>query len=177
MNKTALSIIISVILTIIIVSLVNVGTSLFLKEPQYDSYCNRTIPPSLETYENITREVCESNAGTWTPQNVQCIKAPCPQGYCDFYQKCGQAFNEAQKPYNQKKFYVFALVGFILLIFGLFVKELLLQITSLASGGILVFEGIVTNLQDKLIVFISLLAILIIFGIIAYRVINNTKKK
>jgi hypothetical protein len=176
MNKTALSILISIILTIIIVSLVNVGTSLFLKEPEYDKFCNRTVSPALETYENITKEVCEANDGVWTPQNIQCIKAPCPQGYCDFYQKCSQKFNDAQKPYNQKKFYVFALLGFVLLIFGLFVKEMLLQITSLASGGILVFEGIVTNLQDKLIVFISLLAILVIFGIIAYRVIKKSMK-
>jgi len=176
MNKTALSIIISIILTIIIVSLVNVGTSLFLKEPEYDKYCNMTKSSPIETYENVTKEICESNNGTWTPQNIQCIKAPCAQGYCDFYQKCSQAYSDAQKPYNQKKFYVFAILGFILLLFGLFVKEMLLQITSLASGGILVFEGIVTNLQDKLIVFISLLAILIIFGIIAYRVIRRGSK-
>jgi hypothetical protein len=176
MNKTALSILISIILTIIIVSLVNVGTSLFLKEPEYDKFCNRSSIPSFDTYENITKEICEMNNGTWTPQNIQCIKSPCPQGYCDFYQKCSQEFNDAQKPYNQKKFYVFALLGFILLIFGLFIEEMLLQITSLASGGILVFEGIVTNLQDKLIVFISLLAILVIFGIIAYRVIRKGMK-
>lgn len=177
MNKTALSIIISIILTIIIVSLVNVGTSLFLKEPQYEKFCNHTKSIALENSENLTKDVCESYNGTWTPQNIQCIKAPCPQGYCDFYQKCSQEFSDAQKPYNQKKFYVFAFLGFILLIFGLFVSEMLLQITSLASGGILVFEGIVTNLQDKLIVFISLLAILVIFGIIAYRVIKYSKKK
>lgn len=176
MNKTALSIIIGIILTIIIVSLVNVGTSLFLKEPEYERYCNHTVSPALETYDNITKETCEAYNGTWTPQNVQCIKSPCPQGYCDFYQKCNQAWNDAQKPYNQKRFYAFAFLGFALLIFGLFVKEMLLQITSLASGGILVFEGIVTNLQDKLIVFISLLAILVIFGIIAYRVIKKSVK-
>jgi hypothetical protein len=176
MNKTALSIIIGIILTVIIVSLVNVGTSLFLNEPQYERYCNTTTSPNLETYDNITKETCESHNGTWTPQNIQCIKAPCPQGYCDFYQKCNQQYNEAQKPYNQKRFYVFAFIGFILLIFGLFVREMLLQITSLGSGGILVFEGIVSNLQEKLIVFISLLAILIIFGIIAYRVIKRSVK-
>jgi len=176
MNKIALSILISIILTIIIVSIVNVGTSLFFKEPEYEKYCNRSSSPELETYENITKEVCEANNGTWTPQNVQCKMAPCPQGYCDFYQKCSQAYNDAQKPYNQKRFYIFALIGFLLLIFGLFVKELLLQITSLASGGILVFEGIVTNLQEKLIVFISLVAILIIFGILAYRVIKRKEK-
>ena len=177
MNKTALSILISIILTIIIVSLINVGTSLFLHEPEYDKFCDINRSPALENYENITPEICESNNGTWNPQNIQCIKAPCPQGYCDFYQKCNQAWNDAQKPYNQKRFYVFAGLGFILLVLGLFFVELLLQTTSLASGGILVFEGIVSNLQDKLVVFISLLAILVIFGILAYRLIHKNNKR
>lgn len=177
-NKLALSILISIILTIIIVSTVNVGTSLFLNEPDYGRFCNmsKTIP--IET-ENLTMQICEANNGTWTPQNIQCIKAPCPQGYCDFYQKCQEEYNNAQKPYNQQRFYIFAGLGFILLLVGLFFRENLIQITGLATGGILVFEGIIMNLQNKLVVFIALIAILIIFGVLAWRVINKkeTKKK
>jgi len=176
-NKLALSILISIILTVIIVSTVNVGTSLFLKEPEYDRFCNYTKTIPLETYDNITKDVCEQHNGTWTPQNVQCIKAPCPQGYCDFYQKCSQAYSDAQKPYNQYRFYIFAGLGFILLLVGLFAVENLIVITGLATGGILVFEGIVQNWQNKTIVFISLIAILIIFGILAWRVINKVDKK
>lgn len=174
-NKLALSILISIILTAIIVSLMNVGTSLFLKEPEYDKYCNysKTIP--LETYDNITKDVCEANNGTWTPQNVQCIKAPCPQGYCDFYAKCSQAYSEAQKPYNQQRFYIFAGLGFLLLLIGLFAIENLIQITGLATGGILVLEGIVFNIQNKLAVFLTLLGILVIFGILAWRVVQRKK--
>ena len=87
--------------------------------------------------------------------------------------ECWEEYDAAREPYNQKRFYIFAGIGFALLIFGLFIKEMLLQITGLASGGILVFEGIVSNLQDKLIVFISLLAILVIFGVLAYRIIKK----
>jgi len=176
-NKLALSILISIILTVIIVSTVNVGTSLFLKEPEYDKFCNYTKTIPLETYDNITKDVCEQHNGTWTPQNVQCIKAPCPQGYCDFYQKCSQAYSDAQKPYNQYRFYIFAGLGFILLLVGLFAVENLIVITGLATGGILVFEGIVQNWQNKMIVFIALIAILIIFGILAWRVINKVDKE
>ena len=174
-NKLGLSILISIILTIIIISAVNVGTSLFLKEPTYEKYCNNTQIIPVQTYDNVTKELCETNNGTWTPQNVQCIKAPCPQEYCDFYAKCNQAYSDAQMPYNQNRFYVFAGLGFILLLIGLFAKENLIQITGLATGGILVFEGIVMNLQNKLVVFIALLAILAIFGILAWRVINRKK--
>ncbi|MBC8435025.1 hypothetical protein H8D91_00810 [archaeon] len=176
-NKLALSIIISIILTIILVSTVNVGTSLFLNEPEYEKYCDYNARESpIGTYDNITKELCESNDGTWTPQNIQCIKAPCPQGYCDFYQKCNQEYQNALKPYNQTKFYIFAGIGFLLLLVGLFTKENLIQLTGLATGGILVFEGIVTNLENKLVVFISLLLILSIFGVLAYRVINKSNE-
>lgn len=146
MNKIALSILISIILTIIIVSLVNVGTSLFLNEPEYEDYCNRTEKATVVDGEIVE---LESDEGCW------------------------EEYDQIREPYNQKRFYVFAGIGFILLIAGLFFKELLLQITALSSGGILVFEGIVTNLQDKLIVFLSLLAILVIFGILAYRIIKK----
>lgn len=178
-NKLALSILISIILTAILVSTANVGTSLFLKEPDYNSYCNMTKNIPIETYDNVTKEICETNNGTWTPQNVQCIKAPCPQGYCDFYSKCSQAYSEAQKPYNQYRFYIFAGIGFLLLLIGLFAIENLIQITGLATGGILVLEGIIMNLENKLVVFLSLIAILVIFGILAWRVVNkkDAKKK
>jgi hypothetical protein len=152
MNKTALSIVISVILTIIIVSLVNVGASLFLNEPEYDDYCgNISIPKDVEE-------------GTIAEGE-----------YMKAMDDCRMEYENAMEPYNQKRFYIFALIGFVLLIYGLFVSELLLQITSLASGGILVFEGIVTNLENKLVVFVSLLAILVIFGILAYRIIKKRK--
>ncbi len=150
MNKTALAILISIILTIIIVSLVNVGTSLFLQEPGYNDYCGNVTIKNIDENRTI------------------------PEGdYMKAMDDCSRDYEKAREPYNQKKFYVFALIGFVLLIYGLFVNELLLQVTSLASGGILVFEGIVTNLEDKLIVFVSLLAILVIFGILAYRIIKK----
>ena len=176
-NKLALSILISIILTAIIVSTVNVGTSLFLNEPEYEDFCNYSKSIYIDTYENITKDICETNNGTWTPQNVQCIKAPCPQGYCDFYQKCQQAYSEALKPYNQFRFYIFAGLGFLFLLIGLFALENLIQITGLATGGILVVEGIIMNLENKMVVFLSLIAILIIFGILAWRVVNKHDAK
>jgi hypothetical protein len=171
-NKLALSILVSIILTVIVVSAVNVGTSLFLKEPDYNDFCDYTKSIPIENLENVTRQTCEANNGTWNPQ-VQCMKEPCPSGYCDFYAKCQKAYEEAQKPYNQQRFYIFAGIGFVLLLIGLFAKENLIQITSLATGGILVFEGIVMNLQNKLAVFIALILILIVFGILAWRVVRQ----
>ncbi|MCK4521117.1 MAG: hypothetical protein KAU20_00965 [Nanoarchaeota archaeon] len=144
MNKTALTIIISIILTVIIISLVNVGTSLFLEAPpDYRDFCGDIVRGSDES---VDEEALD---------------------------ECNQQYKDAQKPYNQIRYYIFAGLGFILLIAGLFLAEPLLQITGLASGGILVTQGIVMNFENKLIVFISLLAILIIFGIIAYRIVKE----
>lgn len=155
-NKLALSIIISVILTVILVSTVNVGISLFLEEPNYQDYCPDVGPKIIEN-----QTACDLSGGEWK------------ESYCDYYSSCSKEWEEALKPYNQIKFYILALIGFTLLLTGLFHKENLIQLTGLATGGILVFEGIVTNLQNKSVVFISLLLILIIFGILAQRVIKK----
>ena len=150
-NKIALTIIVSIILTVILISIVNVGTSIIIEEPKYEDYCEREdikFPPTERTEEESTK------------LNEDLIK-------------CREEYEEAQRPYNQNRYYIFAGIGFILLLIGLFAKENMVQLTGLASGGILVAEGIVINLQNKTIVFFSLLAILIIFGVVAWRVIKK----
>ena len=153
-NKTALTIIVSIILTVIMISLVNVGTSIILEEPEYRDYCNES---KMVWKENMTD----------SEREVQRVAS----------NECNDAYQEARKPYNQYRYYIFAGIGFVLLLAGLFFKENIIQLTGLAAGGILVAEGIVINLENKGIVFISLLAILAIFGVVAYRVINSDVKK
>jgi hypothetical protein len=177
-NRLALTIIVSVILTAIIISLVNVGTALFLPAPEYNDYCGKITEPKLSPNQEITKELCESSNGTWIAQPVKCITTPCSQGYCDFsilYEQCQKNYDSAMKPYNQIRYYIFAGIGFILLLIGLFALENMIQLTGLATGGILVVQGIVMNFQNKSIVFTSLIAILIIFGVIAWRIIRKTK--
>lgn len=176
-GKITLTILVSIILTVIIVSLVNVGLSLFLERPNYEDYCGE-----FKTQEIIdTQERCEEIGGQWNsegktrPIPADIENPPLIDGYCDRDFTCRQELDEAQDSFNQIRYYIFAAIGFILLLIGLFAKENLIQLTGLASGGILVFEGIVTNFENKTIVFISLLAILIIFGVVAVRVIKKAK--
>ena len=150
-NKIALTIIVSVILTVIVVSLVNVGTSIVLNEPKYEDYCS-SVDLRYEPV-NMTKE--------------ESVKMN------EDYIKCSDDYNEAQKPYNQYRYYILAGIGFALLLVGLFAKENLVQLTGLAAGGILVAEGIVINLENKWIVFVSLFAILVIFGVVASRIIRK----
>jgi len=175
-NKTFLTILVSIILTIILVAIVNVGLSIFLEYPDYEDFCNEFI--AQETIE--TPERCEEIGGNWNPDGK--ARPPMPaedvgstNGFCDRYVTCRQELEDARKPYNQKRYYVFALIGFILLIIGLFAKESMFQLTGLSTGGILVFQGIVSNLENKIVVFITLLLILVVFGIVASRVIKKYK--
>lgn len=172
-NKLALTIIVSIILTVIIISIVNVGTALFFERPEYRDYCDEIRPIKLNQEIIETQETCETNDGEWISQEIRCVTEPCPQGYCDYYSKCQDEYQEALKPYNQIRYYIFAGLGFILLLVGLFAAENMIQLTGLATGGILVTQGIVMNFENKLIVFISLLAILIVFGVIAWRIIRK----
>ena len=151
-NKLTLTIIVSIILTVIVISIVNVGTSLFLERPDYEDYCGASIDKMQITPDSTKEE---------------------KQALNEEQEKCRQEYETAQKPYNQIRYYIFAGIGFILLLLGLFAKENMIQLTSLATGGILVTQGIVMNFENKTIVFISLLAILAIFGILAYRIINK----
>ena len=162
-HKIGLTILISIILTIILVSTVNVGINLFLGQPDHSDFCDYSKP--FPVRENITQEYCEENDGFWFEN----------ENYCDFNHGCYEEYENAMRPFYQYRFYILAFLGFGLLVLGLFAKELMIQLTGLATGGILVFQGIVTNLQDKLIVFISLLAILFIFGVLAFRVVKSKK--
>ena len=150
-NKTALTIIVSVILTVILISIVNVGTSIVLVEPEYNDFC------SEEDMRFPTQNKTDAELDQINKKSIECY----------------EEYEEAQRPYNQYRYYILAGIGFILLLAGLFTKENMIQLTGLASGGILVAEGIVTNWQNKTIVFFSLLAILIIFGVVAWRVIKK----
>ena len=68
---------------------------------------------------------------------------------------CGKQFDDAQKEYNRKTFFIFALIGFALIIYELFAGSLLLQIVSLPSGAFLVIQSATNNFDDKLFVIIT----------------------
>lgn len=178
-NTVWLTILISIILTVILVSLVNVGISLFLAEPSRDEYFNYSEINAFQSKENMTKEFCENNKGVWY-ESSYCNDEKCVdfarEGSCDFYTKPQKEYDEAVRPFEQKKFFIFIILGFSLLILGLFHKELLIQITGLSTGGIFVFESVIINLGNKLAVFLALLGVLVIFGILAYRVVRKDKQ-
>ena len=71
-SKTALTILVSIILTIILISIVNVGTSLFLEKPEYEDYCGDIRPEAKPIEQN--ESYCIENQGTWKGS------------YCNYYE-------------------------------------------------------------------------------------------
>ena len=80
---------------------------------------------------------------------------------CNF---CNKNFENEMKTYNKNSFFIFAPIGFILIVVGLFVSPLLIQIATLPAGAILVIEAAMRNFDDKLMIIITF-ALLIVAAI------------
>lgn len=140
-KKTTLTVIVSLILIALIVLITNLGISVFYEGPEYRDYCDV----------NFAKPMNET-----TIPDVD-------------YEQCNADYEEVRKDYEQTIFYIFAGIGFVLLLLGLFIDFPAVQWTGLGAGGILVAESIVRNFENKTTVFIASVAILIIFVIFAIR--------
>lgn len=177
--KLALTIIVSIITTILLISIVNVGLSIFLEPPNWEDYCGQYRSLPIDPIKGQTdplvctedAKLCDDGTTVSRDPNNSCNYFPCKSDFKD----CQEEYDSAYKTYNQIRYYVFAILGFILLISGLYSNEHMLQWTGLATGGVLLIEGVVTNLDNKTLVFISLIAILLIFGFIARKIIKKHK--
>ena len=167
-RRLATTIILGVFVAIMLSIFVNLLISYVYEGPQYEKYCSnqigfetvpmKTIPGTGITANctfnkglNDVAENCSSNNGqpTYVYDNNGCAVS---LKKCDF---CSQQFNDASKAYNRKTFFIYAIIGFILIIYGLFASSLLLQLVSLPSGAFLVIEAATKNFDDKLFVIIT----------------------
>ena len=141
----------SIILTIVMVSLVNVGLSIFKEQPAYDKYCNITMYKTMPT-----------EADT--------------QAYNQQMNVCNEQYNKAMEQYNQMRFYVLGFAGLILVLIGLFFTSPIVRWSGLFSGAILLGESVVMNFANKTSVFIALLVIFILICVGAWRVTQKEFK-
>lgn len=79
---------------------------------------------------------CELQNGSWVRQDIQCIKAPCPQGYCDTYSQCSQEYNDMMKERGKKVFFVALPLGIVIIALGAFVFGLEVVGAGLMGGGV-----------------------------------------
>lgn len=177
-RNLALTIIVGIFIAIILVVLINLIVDYSYPSPTYEKYCNFSTYPYGGQYntpyvDKINPSNCSFNQ-TLNDEANQCTNQGgavvynytnqgCPNSIikCDM---CQKQYDDAQKGYNRNVFFVFAALGFVLIVVGLFVSRLLLQIIALPSGAILVIESAIRNFNDKLAVII-VLALLVIAAI------------
>jgi hypothetical protein len=167
----ALTIIVGIFIAIISVVLINLIVDYAYESPKYEDYCNFT--QNYPAYADKVAVNCSYNEALNTKVNSCFAERGTPiYSYdnrgcsvdlvrCD---TCSIDYDSAMKGYNRNVFFVFAVVGFILIVLGLFAKRLLLQIIALPAGAILVIESAIRNFNDKLAVII-VLALLVVAAI------------
>lgn len=171
-RKLALTILIGVFIAIMVITLFNLLVSYVYPGPEYEKYCtgfdygpypakigaancnvNCTYSPGLQE----EQDSCVQKRGQ-AIFNYDSNGCAVSLKICDM---CQVEFDDAIKAYNRATFFVFAVIGFALIVLGLFISNLLIQIISLPAGAFLVIEAAVKNFDDKLYVIITF-ALLII---------------
>jgi hypothetical protein len=167
-RKLALTILLGVFVATMLCIFVNLLVSYVYEGPQYEKYCPaqafdsqfpaKTIPGtgiySNCTFDDSINKVAENCSSSMGQPRYNYDSRGCVTSFksCDM---CSKNFDDAQKAYNRKVFFIFAIIGFALIIYGLFAGSLLLQIVSLPSGAFLVIESATKNFDDKLFVIIT----------------------
>ncbi len=176
-RKLALTIIVGIFIAIMVITLVNLLVSYSYPAPEYEKYCNSSIYAYAQPYpipQNCTfNKSINDEATACTSQGGSPIYEyddnGCYAGLktCDM---CSMQFNDATKVYNRISFFVFAIIGFALIVLGLFISTLLIQIISLPAGAVLVIEAAIKNFDDKL-------AVIIVLGLLVIAAVYLALKK
>lgn len=163
----ALTILLGVFIAIMVVTLFNLIVDYAYESPKYEDYCKGV--ESMGAYPvkyGVGNEVCGNCTFSSTLQEAtdKCYQdGGIPiynydeKGCTSSIKECNMCQNSYEDDidaYNRSTFFVFALIGFALIVTGLFVKLLLLQIITLPAGAFLVIEAAVKNFDDKLFVII-----------------------
>jgi len=174
------NILISLAIVVLTALVVGYGLETFYPTPDMNRYCDYSKPYQ----EIINQSICESGGGRWMPQEIQCIKAPCPQGYCDMYYTCNQTYEKSMSNYSKNIFIITTIIGIILLILGSILFNLEVVGAGTMGGGILVIlYGAVRywpnadNLFRFLISLIGLIIIIFLGYLVNNQVIKTKKLK
>ncbi|MFA5174042.1 MAG: hypothetical protein WC438_02575 [Candidatus Pacearchaeota archaeon] len=167
------TIILSLTIAIVLSAFVVYSIQTIYHKPEYDEFCKDIKP--IYPMENITQQICEANNGKWNPQNIQCIKAPCIQGYCDFYYQCQQEQEAAFNKYKLVVFIISLIVGLIALALGIILKLPSVSSGLMLGGTFLIFYGTIvywTNLTNLLRTIILGLALIVLIWL-GYKKLKN----
>ncbi len=179
----ALTIILGVFIAIMVITLFNLIVSYVYEEPKYEDFCrgygvgmpypvkygvgieqcsNCTFSQTLQ----IETDACVQNGGI-SEYNYDDNGCTSTLKVCNM---CNKDFENSTNIYNRRTFYIFASLGFALIVTGLSIGALLLQIIALPAGAFLVIEAAVKNFDDKLFV-------IIVFGLLIVAAVYLALKK
>ena len=150
------------------------GIEAFYPSPQYDDFCNIELPRQIIE----TQTQCEDTGGKWTPQDVQCITTPCPQGYCDYYYECNKQYEGTRDSHSKIVFIISLIVGIITIIIGYSLLSTEPVGSALIGSGIwAIFWGTAVNWRNFANIgrFIFLLLTLVLLIWLTLRLNKPTK--
>lgn len=164
-RKLALTILIGIFLAIMIATLFNLIVTYFYEVPRYDDFCKNIYDnpaykfnPYLQCSNCTFSKILQSQSESCGQENGIPVYEYDEKGCavsvkeCNF---CNKEFENAEKLYNRNTFFIYAIIGFALVVAGLFIPLLLIQITSLPAGAFLVIEAAIKNFDDKLYIIIT----------------------
>jgi hypothetical protein len=166
-----LAIVIAVVLTGFVIYLIQA----IHPSPKYEDYCNNVVPIPIEKQPNINQSECELYNGIWIPQNIQCITTPCPQGYCNFYERCNNEYQKSQDNYNLLVFIISIVTGIIAISLGIILTLPSVSSGLMIGGTFLIIYGTLVywhNLSNFLRAIILGLALIILIWL-GYKKLKN----
>ncbi len=164
-RKLALTILIGIFISIMLITLFNLIVTYFYEQPKYEDFC-KNLWDSYPAKYNLNAACLNCTfSKTLQEQSDNCISENgisvynyddkgCPNSLkeCNL---CNKQFENANEVYNRNTFFIYAAIGFVLIVLGLFINTLLIQIIALPAGAFLVIESAVKNFDDKLYIIIT----------------------
>lgn len=164
----AMTILLGVFIAIMVITLFNLVVEYIYEPPKYEDYCKGIEGTGAYPVKyGVSNEVCGNCTFTKALQEAtdKCYQERGIPVYdyndkgCTIAMKecnmCSKAFEDTMKSYNRSTFFIFAVIGFALIVVGLFINILLIQIITLPAGAVLVIEAAMKNFDDKLYVIIT----------------------
>lgn len=161
-RNLALTIILGVFISIMVITLVNLVVGYAYPAPDYQDYCNYNdyyAKPYLQGTNCSFDKALDDQVNDCTADRGMPVYEYDANGCAVSLESCDMCAKELEndtEKYNRVSFFIFAIVGFLLIVYGLFSSNLLLQIVSLPAGAILVIEAAIRNFDDKLSVIVVL---------------------
>jgi len=159
--------VIGIAIIILTISVVIYGVHTFYKSPSYEDYCGE-----YRTQQVIENEQqCSDVGGQWTAQEIKCITAPCPQGFCDRDYTCRQNYEDANQAYSKTVFLIALPVGIAIIALGALAFGLEAVGAGLMGGGVgVILWGVMSFWQfaDEWLKFMMSLVGLIVLIWLAY---------